>query len=70
MEYAVGGMDRRLFVSRYMVALPKPEEIQHFIENDRVYWEQQQSRIKTQSGSGESYEKVQKKESRKRGIVG
>lgn len=41
-KYAAGGMDRRLFVSRYMVALPKPEEIQHLIENDRAYWEQQQ----------------------------
>ncbi|MBI5359565.1 MAG: DUF1016 family protein [Planctomycetes bacterium] len=41
-EYAVGGMNRRLFVSRYMIALPKPEEIQHLIENDRAHWEQQQ----------------------------
>ena len=40
-EYAAGGMDRKLFVSRYMVALPKPEEIKRFIENDRAYWEQQ-----------------------------
>lgn len=69
-EYAVGGLDRQLFVSRYMVVLPKPEEIQRLIENDRVYWEQQQSRIKTQSGSGENYGKVQKKESRKRVITG
>lgn len=51
-EYAVGGLDRQLFVSRYMVVLPKPEEIQRFIENDRVYWEQQQSRIKTRSDKG------------------
>lgn len=42
-EYAAGGMDQRLFVSRYMVALPKPEEIQRLIESDRAHWEQQQS---------------------------
>ncbi len=47
-EYAVGGLDRRLFVSRYMVVLPKPEEIQQLIENDRAYWEQQQTVLKNQ----------------------
>ncbi|MBU4304758.1 MAG: DUF1016 family protein [Candidatus Omnitrophica bacterium] len=52
-EYAVGGLDRKLFVSRYMVALPKPEEIKRFIENDRAYWEQQQSSLKNNLGSEE-----------------
>lgn len=45
-EYAVGSLDRQLFVSRYMVVLPKPEEIQHLIESDRAHWEQQQTGLK------------------------
>jgi hypothetical protein len=52
-EYATGGLDKKLFVSRYMVVLPKPEEIQRFIENDRAYWEQQQSFLKNNSDSEE-----------------
>lgn len=52
-EYAVGGLDRQLFVSRYMVALPKPEEIQQLIENDRVYWEHHQIFLKNKSDSEE-----------------
>lgn len=35
------GMNRKMFVSRYLAALPKPEEIQRLIEDDRVRWEQQ-----------------------------
>lgn len=42
-EYATGGLDHQLFVSRYLVALPKPEQIQKFIEEDRATWEQQHS---------------------------
>ncbi len=39
-EYATAGLDHQLFVSRYLVALPKPEQIQQLIERDRVLWEQ------------------------------
>jgi predicted nuclease of restriction endonuclease-like (RecB) superfamily len=39
-EYATTGLDRRLFVSRYLVALPKPEQIEQLIERDRAAWEQ------------------------------
>jgi predicted nuclease of restriction endonuclease-like (RecB) superfamily len=39
-EYATGGMDHQLFVSRYLVALPKPEQLQQLIETDRAVWEQ------------------------------
>lgn len=39
-EYAIGGLDQQLFVSRYLVALPKPNEIQRLIERDRSLWEQ------------------------------
>ena len=42
-EYATGGLDRQLFVSRYLVALPKPEQLQELVENDRAQWEQQQA---------------------------
>lgn len=42
-EYATGGLDHQLFVSRYLVALPKPEELQRLIETDRAVWEQNHS---------------------------
>ncbi len=38
-EYALGGLDQQLFVSRYLVALPKPNEIEQLIERDRALWE-------------------------------
>jgi len=31
-EYALAGMDNRLFVSRYQLELPKKEEMQRFLE--------------------------------------
>ena len=31
-EYALAGMDDNLFVSKYMLELPKKEEMQKFIE--------------------------------------
>lgn len=40
-EYATAGLDQRLFVSRYLVALPKPEEIRSLIEGDRAVFEEQ-----------------------------
>ena len=33
MEYALAGMDNRLFVSRYQLELPKKEEMQRFLED-------------------------------------
>ncbi len=33
-EYALGGLDNRLFVSRYQLQLPKPEEIQRFLQHE------------------------------------
>ena len=38
-EYATGGLDQQLFVSRYLVALPKLHEIEQLIERDRALWE-------------------------------
>jgi predicted nuclease of restriction endonuclease-like (RecB) superfamily len=35
-EYATAGMDRQLFVSRYLVALPSPEQLRALIEADRA----------------------------------
>jgi hypothetical protein len=38
-EFATAGMDNRLFVSRYLVALPKPEQLRALIEADRAQFE-------------------------------
>lgn len=35
-EFATAGMDNRLFVSRYLTALPTPERLQRFLEADRA----------------------------------
>jgi len=34
-EYATAGMDNKLFVSRYLVALPSVEQLREFVERDR-----------------------------------
>lgn len=34
-EFATAGIDQKLFVSRYLVALPSSEKLRHFIETDR-----------------------------------
>lgn len=39
-SYATAGLDQQLFVSRYLVALPKPEDLQALIEADTAAWEQ------------------------------
>ena len=39
-NYDTAGLDQQLFVSRYLVALPKPEELQALIENDCALWQQ------------------------------
>ena len=38
-EFATAGMDNHLFVSRYLVALPKPEQLEALIEADRPQFE-------------------------------
>jgi hypothetical protein len=35
-QYAIGGMDHQLFVSRYLVALPSEERLREWIETDRA----------------------------------
>jgi len=40
-EYATAGIDEQLFVSRYLVALPKPEELEALIERDQAVFEEQ-----------------------------
>jgi len=42
-EFATAGMDNKLFVSRYLVALPSAKQLQEFIERDR---EQIEARIR------------------------
>jgi hypothetical protein len=34
-EFATAGLDNKLFVSRYLVALPSAEELREFIQRDR-----------------------------------
>lgn len=40
-QYATSGIDHQLFVSRYLIALPKPEELEALIEDDRAVFEEQ-----------------------------
>lgn len=40
-QYATAGIDHDLFVSRYLVALPEPEELEALIDNDRAVFEEQ-----------------------------
>jgi predicted nuclease of restriction endonuclease-like (RecB) superfamily len=35
-EYATAGMDQQIFVSRYLVALPSPDQLRELIEADRA----------------------------------
>lgn len=39
MEFATAGMDQKLFVSRYLVALPSVEKLRSFLEADRERFE-------------------------------
>jgi len=43
-EFATAGMDNKLFVSRYLVALPSPKQLQEFIERDREEIEAQMTK--------------------------
>ncbi len=49
-EFATAGMDNRLFVARYLVALPSAEQLRRFLETDRARVEavmQQSGRART-----------------------
>ena len=35
MEYATGGLAQKLFISRYLVALPSAKQLVRFLEQDR-----------------------------------
>ena len=37
-EYATAGMDQQLFVSKYLVELPKKEELERFIQKEMETW--------------------------------
>jgi predicted nuclease of restriction endonuclease-like (RecB) superfamily len=50
-EYAIGGLDQQLFVSRYLVALPKANEIERLVERDRALWEHRGAKGRAQSCS-------------------
>lgn len=38
-EYATAGMDNQLFVSKYLLELPKKEQLEEFIEKELKNWE-------------------------------
>lgn len=52
-EYATAGLSRRLFVSRYLVALPSAEHLRQFVETDRARLERT-ARPVTRAGRGPS----------------
>ena len=37
-EYATAGMDNQLFVSKYLLELPKKEELERFIQKEMETW--------------------------------
>lgn len=39
-DYATGGLDQQMFVSRYLTALPSTETLQRLIEQDTAAWRQ------------------------------
>jgi predicted nuclease of restriction endonuclease-like (RecB) superfamily len=43
-EFATAGMDNKLFVSRYLLALPSVEQLRRFVEADRARFEAEHSR--------------------------
>jgi hypothetical protein len=46
-EFATVGMNNKMFVSRYLVALPSPKQLQEFVERDRARVEAQMSKART-----------------------
>lgn len=46
-EFATVGMNNKMFVSRYLVALPSPKQLQEFVEHDRARIEAQMPKGRT-----------------------
>ncbi len=44
-EFATGGMDNKLFVSRYLTALPSVEQLKALVDADRAYFEQKHPKL-------------------------
>ncbi len=51
-EFATAGMDNQLFVSRYLVGLPTPEQLSRFVEQDRARFEMMAGGAKSLRSSG------------------
>ncbi len=67
-EFATSGMDNRLFVSRYLVALPSAEQLQRFVETYRARVEaaiQQHSRARAKPAAAKSGRKMAKQSRRR-----
>jgi len=45
-EFATGGMDNKLFVSRYLTALPSVAQLKALVDADRAYFEQQHPKLR------------------------
>ena len=45
-EFATGGMDNKLFVSRYLTALPSAKQLKALVDADRAYFEQQHPELR------------------------
>ena len=52
-EYALAGIDNKLFVSKYQLELPKKEEIQRFLEDKMREVDDTRRQVETNSLSGE-----------------
>lgn len=45
-EFATGGMDNKLFVSRYLTALPSIEQLKALVDANRAYFEQKYPKLR------------------------
>ena len=52
-KYATGGLDNRIFVSKYLLELPKPEDFQREIERGRNLFLQNHLQLKSDLGAAE-----------------
>lgn len=56
-KYATGGLSNKIFVSKYLLELPKPEELQRELQRGKVLFLERQVAAKTQVGKRTLLEK-------------
>lgn len=62
-EFAIAGMDNKLFVTRYLTALPSAEQLQRFVERDRARTEvliEQQKRLRARKAASRKTHRTKK----------